>query len=254
MRCSDGPGVPPRSTTGLDHGVGHPLLLPCNAKAPNYRKNKALNGLATYSKWPKVADAVINAAPPAVLDPHAPPGRPAPVTTARQRGACPGPWCPYAAGACEDGRVPLELPWTIPALGSGVSVGRWQGGRKRRRISGGAGLSLGLPAPKDLEHQRHSIGLWPIRCREPCSTPWPHSHRTVRVSMGCGGQSVAGGMATPSSYGAKGRARNAEALRLRRRCGRPAAAGGACGARQAWDAARRAARTLGEAWRWPWTP
>ena len=43
-------------------------------------------------------------------------------------------------------------------------------------------------------------------------------------------------------------ARNAEALwlRLRRRRGRPAAAGGACGARQAWDAARRAAGTLGE--------
>jgi len=47
---------------GLDHGVGHPLLLLCHAKAPNYRKNKAFKDLANYSKWPKVADAVIEAA------------------------------------------------------------------------------------------------------------------------------------------------------------------------------------------------
>ena len=102
-----------------------------------------------------------------------------------------------------------------------------------------------------------------MRCREPCATQWPHSHRTVLVSMGCGAQSVAGGMATPSSYGGKGMARDAEALRLRRRRRRSAAAGGACGARQGRDAALGAAGTLGEdqalrrsweAWHWPWTP
>jgi len=43
------------------HGVGHPLLLPCNAKARNNKKNKAFKDLAYYSKWPKVADAVIKA-------------------------------------------------------------------------------------------------------------------------------------------------------------------------------------------------
>ena len=48
---------------GLDHGVGHPLLLLCNAKAPNYRKNNPLNGLGRYYEWPKVADAVIKAHP-----------------------------------------------------------------------------------------------------------------------------------------------------------------------------------------------
>ena len=46
---------------GFDHGVGHPLLLLYNAKAPNCRKNKALNGLGHYAEWPKVADAVIKA-------------------------------------------------------------------------------------------------------------------------------------------------------------------------------------------------
>src|SRR6267143_206640 len=46
---------------GFDHGAGHPLLLVCNAKALNYRKNKAFNDLAYYSEWPKVAGAVIKA-------------------------------------------------------------------------------------------------------------------------------------------------------------------------------------------------
>mgnify|MGYP003693630659 CR=1 FL=1 len=36
-----------------------PLLLLCDAKAPNYRKNKAFKDLGHYSEWPKVADAVI---------------------------------------------------------------------------------------------------------------------------------------------------------------------------------------------------
>jgi hypothetical protein len=49
------------SNVGFDHGVGHPLLLLCNAKAPNCRKNKALKDLGHYSEWPKVADAVIKA-------------------------------------------------------------------------------------------------------------------------------------------------------------------------------------------------
>jgi insertion element IS1 protein InsB len=46
---------------GFDHGVGHPLLLLSDAKTHNYRKNNMLNDLARYSKWPKVADAVIEA-------------------------------------------------------------------------------------------------------------------------------------------------------------------------------------------------
>jgi len=47
--------------SGLDHGVGYPLLLLCHAKAPNCRKNKAFNGLDHYSGWQKVAEAVIEA-------------------------------------------------------------------------------------------------------------------------------------------------------------------------------------------------
>ena len=46
---------------GFDHGVGHPLLLLGDAKAPNCRKNKAFKDLGHYSEWPKVADAVIEA-------------------------------------------------------------------------------------------------------------------------------------------------------------------------------------------------
>ena len=46
---------------GFDHGVGHPLLLLGDAKAPNCRKKKAFKDLGHYSEWPKVADAVIEA-------------------------------------------------------------------------------------------------------------------------------------------------------------------------------------------------
>jgi hypothetical protein len=46
---------------GFDHGAGHPLLLLCNAEAPNSSNNKAFNDLAHYSEWPKVAGAVIKA-------------------------------------------------------------------------------------------------------------------------------------------------------------------------------------------------
>ena len=49
------------ASVGFDHGVGHPLLLLCHAKAPNYGKKKAFKDLAYYSEWPKVADAVIKA-------------------------------------------------------------------------------------------------------------------------------------------------------------------------------------------------
>jgi hypothetical protein len=49
---------------GLDHGVGHPLLLPCNAKAPNHRKNKAFKFFGHYAEWPKVAGAVIEGSNP----------------------------------------------------------------------------------------------------------------------------------------------------------------------------------------------
>jgi hypothetical protein len=46
---------------GFDHGAGHPLLLLCDAKAPNLRNNKAFRSLWHYFEWPKVADAVIKA-------------------------------------------------------------------------------------------------------------------------------------------------------------------------------------------------
>jgi hypothetical protein len=46
---------------GFDHGVGHPPLLLCNAKAPNCRNNTSLKDLSHYAEWPKVADAVIEA-------------------------------------------------------------------------------------------------------------------------------------------------------------------------------------------------
>jgi hypothetical protein len=51
----------PYAAAGLDHGVGHPLLLLCGAKVSNYRKNKEFNDLGHYSEWLKVADAVIKA-------------------------------------------------------------------------------------------------------------------------------------------------------------------------------------------------
>jgi hypothetical protein len=41
-----------RRCLGFDHGVGHPLLLLCHAKAPNYLKKKAFKDLAYYSEWP----------------------------------------------------------------------------------------------------------------------------------------------------------------------------------------------------------
>ena len=46
---------------GIDHGAGHPLLLSHHAKAPNYRKNKGFKDFANYSRWPKVAGAMIEA-------------------------------------------------------------------------------------------------------------------------------------------------------------------------------------------------
>jgi hypothetical protein len=49
------------SFLGFDHGVGHPPLLLCNTKVPNYRNKKAFKDLGHYSEWPKVADAVIEA-------------------------------------------------------------------------------------------------------------------------------------------------------------------------------------------------
>jgi hypothetical protein len=38
-----------------------PLRLLCNSKAPNYRENKVFKDFAYCSKWPKVADTVIEA-------------------------------------------------------------------------------------------------------------------------------------------------------------------------------------------------
>jgi hypothetical protein len=56
------PGNKRRSAQdGFDHGVGHPLLLLGDAKAPNCQKNKAFKDLGHYAEWPKVADAVIKA-------------------------------------------------------------------------------------------------------------------------------------------------------------------------------------------------
>jgi len=46
---------------GFDHSVGHPLLLLCDAKAPNHQKNKGCKDLGHCFEWPKVADAVIKA-------------------------------------------------------------------------------------------------------------------------------------------------------------------------------------------------
>ena len=48
-------------SAGFDHGVGHPLLLLYDAKAPNCGKNNEFKDLGHYSEWPKVADAVIKA-------------------------------------------------------------------------------------------------------------------------------------------------------------------------------------------------
>jgi hypothetical protein len=56
-----GAGAFVESIRGFDHGVGHPLLLLYDAKAPNCRKNKVFKGLGHYAEWPKVADAVIKA-------------------------------------------------------------------------------------------------------------------------------------------------------------------------------------------------
>jgi hypothetical protein len=36
------------AVAGLDHGVGHPLLLLYDVKAPNDQKSKEFNGLGHY--------------------------------------------------------------------------------------------------------------------------------------------------------------------------------------------------------------
>jgi hypothetical protein len=46
---------------GFDHGVGHPLLLLYDAKAPNCGKDNEFKDLGHCSEWPRVADAVIKA-------------------------------------------------------------------------------------------------------------------------------------------------------------------------------------------------
>jgi len=50
-----------QAVAGIDHGAGHPPLLRCYAKAPNYGKNKGFKDFANYSQWPKVAGAMIEA-------------------------------------------------------------------------------------------------------------------------------------------------------------------------------------------------
>jgi hypothetical protein len=52
------------ANSGFDHGIGHPLLLLYNPKAPNCRQNKAFKSLGHYAESPKVADAVIKAQTP----------------------------------------------------------------------------------------------------------------------------------------------------------------------------------------------
>ena len=62
QRSFEFPTSPPqRAVFGFDHGVGHPLLLLCNAKAHNHRKSEGFKHLDNYSEWPKVADVVIEA-------------------------------------------------------------------------------------------------------------------------------------------------------------------------------------------------
>jgi hypothetical protein len=46
----------------VSNGVGHPLLLLCDAEAPHCRKNKACKEGGHAPEWPKVADTVIKAA------------------------------------------------------------------------------------------------------------------------------------------------------------------------------------------------
>jgi len=57
-------GAAHEAEAGFDHGVGHPLLLLCDAKASNCWKNKAFEDSCHYSEWPKVAAAVIEARKP----------------------------------------------------------------------------------------------------------------------------------------------------------------------------------------------
>jgi hypothetical protein len=52
------------ANSGFDHGVGHPLLLLYDAKAPHCRQNKAFKSLGHYAESPKVADAVLKAQTP----------------------------------------------------------------------------------------------------------------------------------------------------------------------------------------------
>ena len=51
----------PLKLVDFDYGIGRPLLLLYDAKAPNCQKNKVFKDLDYCSGWPKVADAVIEA-------------------------------------------------------------------------------------------------------------------------------------------------------------------------------------------------
>ena len=44
---------------GFDHGVGYPLLLLYDAKAPSCGKNNEFKDLGHYSEWPKMPAALI---------------------------------------------------------------------------------------------------------------------------------------------------------------------------------------------------
>jgi hypothetical protein len=47
--------------TGLDHGVGHPSSLFSRPKTSKSQINMAFKDFGRHPKWPKVADAVIEA-------------------------------------------------------------------------------------------------------------------------------------------------------------------------------------------------
>ena len=81
---------------GFDHGVGHPLLLLCDAKAPNYRKNKAFKDLDSVIKF-FVLDG-LSSGVVAVSPDSAPDSAFAPSLFARPSGPLPSPIIRCPAG------------------------------------------------------------------------------------------------------------------------------------------------------------
>jgi hypothetical protein len=88
---------------GFDHGVGHPLLLLYDAKAPHGRKNKAFKSLGHYAESPKVADAVIKAPRSTAGSPRALIPR-----TCKRRRHC---WTRWRNA------TPVDMPWLLANTG-----------------------------------------------------------------------------------------------------------------------------------------